>query len=139
MNRKIFILTILLLGLTIYGKSIFQDKMKKMVKEFENIYKINAEIKEPVNIAIFSFNCDRKLQSKGLCNAVREILTHYILFEGKFKVVEREEIEKVFDEWKLNLSGAIEEETAIGLYFFCMLPEYSNSEFCPLIHLQESL
>lgn len=115
MLKKFLLLSIILLSINLQSKSIFQDKMKKMVKEFENVYKIKPEIKEPSNIAVFSFNCEKKLQSKGVGNAVREILTHYILSEGKFKVIEREEIEKVFDEWKLSLSGAIEEETAIKI------------------------
>ncbi len=115
MFKKLFLLFIFLVSISIQGKGIFQDKMKKMVKEFENIYKIESDIVPPVNIAVFSFNCDKKLQNRGIGNAVREILTHYILYEGKFKVVEREELEKIFDEWKLSLSGAIEEETAIKI------------------------
>ncbi len=113
MLRKFLILSFIFLCINLQSKGVFQDKMKKMVKEFENVYKINPELVLPTNIAIFSFYCDKKLQDKGVGNAIREILTHYILYEGKFKVVEREEMEKIFDEWKLSLSGAIEEETAI--------------------------
>uniref|UniRef100_A0A7C4U6X9 FlgO domain-containing protein n=1 Tax=candidate division WOR-3 bacterium TaxID=2052148 RepID=A0A7C4U6X9_UNCW3 len=113
MCKRLCVLLVPFIFFSLFGKDVFQVKMKKMVKEFENVYKIHPEIEQPANIAIFSFNCDKKLEKKGIGNAVREILTYNFLLEGKFKVVERQEIERVFDEWKLSLSGAVEEETAI--------------------------
>ena len=68
---------------------------------------------QKITIAVFPFETTEKLQKNRTNFAVVEILAKKLAQTGTFQLVERTELQRVFDEQKLALSGAIEEETAV--------------------------
>lgn len=118
--KRFIVFTVAIVGLTlifsagkVWAKSEVAPKMKKMAKQFEKVYKIHPDIGIPATVAIFPFRCDKKLAKKGGGIAVAEMLTYHLIKTGSFKVVERMALEKIFEEQKLSLTGAIESKTAI--------------------------
>jgi TolB-like protein len=69
----------------------------------------------PSTLAVFPFQADKKLSDKKVNFAVSEILTKNFLKLGKFKVVERAQLEEVMREQKLGLSGAVDSKTAADI------------------------
>ena len=67
---------------------------------------------EQMNLAVFPFQAEEKLIKKKVDFAMGEILTHHLVKEGSFRLVERHALQKILDEQKLGQTGAVESETA---------------------------
>jgi len=66
-------------------------------------------------LAVFPFQVSDNLSRKRVDLAVEEILTGNLLKTARFTMVERGQLESVFKEQRLSLSGAIESVTAIKI------------------------
>ena len=89
------------------------SKMEKIATRFAQVYTSRPDAAVPVTLAVFPFQTTEKLVKKRVNFAVGEIFTHNLIETGTFKIVERVELEKIFKEQELSLTGAIESETAI--------------------------
>ncbi|HAM39325.1 MAG TPA: hypothetical protein DCP53_08050 [Elusimicrobia bacterium] len=87
--------------------------LKKTVKQFGNVFKLYPDLKPPVPIAIFPFQCEKKLAEKRAGVAVAEILMHQFKEGSSFKIVERMELERILEEQKLSLTGIIATDKAV--------------------------
>jgi len=70
-------------------------KLGKTVKLFENVYKIDSGIVSPATVAVFGFQCGKKLADRGIGFAVAELISHRLVASGNFKVVEREALSRI--------------------------------------------
>lgn len=105
----------LLIGLAVLAFSIatageLDSKMEKVVRRFVEV--CQGKIEAEATLAVFPFQADENLAKKKVDFAVGELLTQKLLQNGKFKLVERIQLQKMLDEQALGLSGAIESETA---------------------------
>lgn len=67
------------------------------------------------SLTVFPLQADEKLSKKRVNFAAGEILTHYLVKGGVFKIVERTQLEEVLKEQKLGLSGAVDSKTAADI------------------------
>lgn len=118
---KIFLSLFVMSGITIYLSAMraeaksneVSSNMAKTVKQFEKVYKLDPDLEKPAVIAVFPFQCEKKLAEKRAGVAVAEILTHELSEAGSFKIVERAELEKILEEQALSLTGVIASNKAI--------------------------
>ena len=87
-------------------------ELKKMAEELARFGNEQFPVQKPT-LAVFPFQSDAKLAAGGKGVAVSQLLSHYIFSERVFTLVERNDVEKIFAEQKLSLSGAIENNTAL--------------------------
>jgi len=66
-------------------------------------------------LAIFQFNCEKKLEERRVGFAVSELMSHRFVADGTFTVVERSEIGRLLQEQRLQASGAVDNDTAVRL------------------------
>jgi len=66
-------------------------------------------------LAIFQFNCEKKLEERRVGFAVSELMSHRFVADGTFTVVERGEIGRLLQEQRLQASGAVDNDTAVKL------------------------
>ena len=74
--------------------------------------------KPPVDkatLAVFQFNCEKKLEERRVGFAVSELMSHRFVADGTFTVVERGELGKLLQEQRLHASGAVDSDTAARL------------------------
>ena len=90
-------------------------KLSKMAKKFAEASSARPGAAVPATITIFPFQTDENLAKKRVNFAASEVFTSQIFKSGKFTVVERTNLEKVLQEQKLGLSGAIETEKAVSV------------------------
>ena len=87
-------------------------KMRSIVKQLRSsAIKNNIDVGH-MTLAVFPFQTDAALMKKRVHIACGELLTLNILEDGFFRIVERTELQKILDEQKLGLTGAVETETA---------------------------
>ena len=66
-------------------------------------------------VAIFKFNCEKKLEERRIGFAVSELMSHRFVADGTFTVVERGEIGRLLQEQRLQASGAVDNDAAVRL------------------------
>ena len=92
--------------------SDIDTKMKVVVTQFAQITQDKITDPAQLTMALFPFQTDEKLAKKRVNLAVVEILTHHLIQDGTFRLVERNELQRILDEQKLGQTGAVESETA---------------------------
>jgi len=110
--KLLMVLLFLPLGLTAAETEVSQ-KLQRSVVLFQNIYKINTALPAPAPTAVLYFGCEPKLAEKGVGKAVAELISNHLLKSGKFKIVEREQLQRVMREQALSLTGAVEDQNAV--------------------------
>ncbi len=91
--------------------SEFDSIAKTLVSNYQT--KIQAE--EIIPISILPFHTNKKLSKQRTGYALAELLTHSFRKYPNFKIVERIELNRIFDELKLNMSGIADPETAVKI------------------------
>ncbi len=66
-------------------------------------------------LAIFSFNTTARLARERVGFAVSELLSHRFVTDPNFVVVERTALNKIFEEQRLQLTGVIDQATAVEI------------------------
>ncbi len=67
-------------------------------------------------LAVFSFNVSRTDSSdQSLGQTLAEMLTTALINHGAYRIIERSQLERVFQEQALGQSGALESETAVAV------------------------
>ena len=106
MNR-IIVLILLISPVFVWAKDASQPNVYKTITS-ELLKDCTGEDKA-VAVAGFSYSDGRDSHDGGV---VAERITTELVKAKKFKVIERKEIEKVFEELKLHRSGAIDSDSA---------------------------
>lgn len=88
------------------------SKLGKMAQKFADTYSSRPGAVVPAPTAIFPLQTDENLAKRRVNFAATEVFTSQMLKSGKFKIVERTDLEKVLQEQRLSLSGAIETDKA---------------------------
>lgn len=108
----------LLLILTSVVSTAFCESKAVMVE----LNKIAASISHDIQqnqgdrkptLAVFPFQAEERLASRGTGVAVSQLLSHYIFVNRGVILVERSELSKVLEEQKLGLTGVIENDMAL--------------------------
>jgi len=85
-------------------------RIDKIVKRF--VEASPGKVEGQATLAIFPFQTDEKLAKKRVGFAVSELLTYRLFQCGKFKLVERTQLQSVLKEQALGQTGVIERMTA---------------------------
>lgn len=93
--------------------SVVRQKLAGIARDLASGYRNSSPAGTNPSLAIFTFNTSAELQKKRIGFAVAETLSHELAKTGDFKLVERAELNRVFDELRLNLSGATDPQTAL--------------------------
>lgn len=103
-----FALTAILFSNTYAGElnSKMEGSVKRLVKETD------AKELSGLGLAVFPFQTDDALAKKRVDFAVSELFMEEFHKTGKFKLIERSQLDAVLKEQKLGLSGAVDTETA---------------------------
>lgn len=72
-------------------------------------------VQQKATLAVFQFNCDAQLEKRRVGFAVSELMSHRLVADGTFTVVERGEIGKLLQEQRLQASGAVDNDVAVRL------------------------
>jgi TolB-like protein len=88
-------------------------EMEKIAKQFSD-FRTDRYENQPT-LAVIPFQAEEKLAKRGIGLAISEMLTAKIFNMKSYKVVERAELKKVFDEQKLGLSGVVDSNNAIAV------------------------
>jgi TolB-like protein len=92
--------------------SQIDNKMQRIVEQLLRAASQKEIETDRIILAVFPFQAEENLVKKRVHFAVGEILTHHLVKEGTFRLVERNELQKIFDEQKLGQTGVVESETA---------------------------
>lgn len=117
--KKIIVYAILVVGFFTILKTDcllageLSSKLGKIANKFEKTCKENSTDFTQATIAVFPFQCDSKLKKKRIDVAAAQILTTKLIETGSFKIVERTQLNKLLEEQRLGLTGAIETNSAV--------------------------
>ncbi|HBL16666.1 MAG TPA: hypothetical protein DD417_07905 [Elusimicrobia bacterium] len=88
-------------------------RLDAMTKTLVSGYRAKQTAPQSVSLAVLPLNCQERLAKEHVGVAVSELLTHHFVRGGAFVVVERSALNKVLEEQKLQMSGAIDAESAV--------------------------
>ncbi|MDO8803204.1 MAG: FlgO family outer membrane protein [Elusimicrobiota bacterium] len=89
--------------------------LDKMAKELVSAYQTANPKKQKTTMAILPFNTSEELAKRKTGNALAELLTHSFRKYPNFALVERVDLNKIFSELKLNMSGAVDQDEALKI------------------------
>ena len=89
------------------------DKLRRISQGLTADYQAKNPSAGKAPLAVFPFSCSEKLEAERVGFAMSELLTHYFNTGAAFTVVERSLLTKVLEEQKLQLSGAIDPDSAV--------------------------
>jgi len=95
--------------------SEISGRLDKMVRSLSEGHKSRRPEAQKETLAVFNLNSSEKLTKEKVGFALSELLTQRFVRAGSFVVVERQELRRVFEEAKLQLTGAIDPQTAVEL------------------------
>lgn len=94
--------------------SVLSEKLGNMTRSLVSGYKTaRPSAAGRQTAAIFTFNAPDKLQKQRVGFAVSEFLTHHLVNDQTFTIVERSELAKVMGEQRLHVTGAVDPATAV--------------------------
>ena len=89
-------------------------KLSKLSEFLIKEYRVKIGNEKSI-IAIFPFNTDERLSKQRVGFAISEMMSHKFISSDIFIVAERTELGRLITEQKLQVSGAVENETAVKL------------------------
>jgi len=109
--KKIFLLFIIsLFSLNIKANAEISDSASELKKDLTKKF-FEKEIKKPVKIAVIKFNnLDESSQKANAGEVFSSALIQEFIKDKDFVVIERNKLEDIFKELRLNLSGAVDEK-----------------------------
>ena len=114
--RIFFIFSVLILSVQLNLKAAdLSSELDTVAKTLVSNYQTKISTKEIVTISILPFHTNKKLSKQRTGYALAELLTHSFRKYPNFKIVERIELNRIFDELKLNMSGIADPETAVKI------------------------
>ncbi|MDO8806281.1 MAG: FlgO family outer membrane protein [Elusimicrobiota bacterium] len=87
--------------------------LDKMAKDLVSAYQTAYPKKQKTTMAVLPFHTSDELAKRKVGNALAELLTHSFSKYPNFKLVERVDINKIFSELKLSMSGVGDPEEAL--------------------------
>lgn len=84
-----------------------------MAVTLQTAYAKSQAAKEKPTAAVFTFGTSKESAKQRIGFAVSEIFTHQLSRNGTFSLLEREDINRVLGELKLNMSGVTEQSDAM--------------------------
>jgi len=109
--KKIFLLFIIsLFSLNIKANAEILDSASELKKDLTKKF-FEKEIKKPVRIAVIKFNnLDESSKKANAGEVFSSALIQEFIKDKDFVVIERNKLEDIFKELRLNLSGAVDEK-----------------------------
>lgn len=95
------------------GQSEVSAKLGKMADTLISAYGKTPEAFKKPKAAILTFNTSKDLEKRRIGFAVSEILSHNLAEKGSFVLLERTELNRVFEELKLNMAGVTNQADAL--------------------------
>ena len=95
------------------GQSEISAKLGKMADTLIVAYDKTPGALEKPKAAVMTFNTSKELEKQRIGFAVSEILSHNLAEKGSFVLLERTELNRVFDELKLNMAGVTNQADAL--------------------------
>jgi len=114
--RKLFLL---LAALILLDKPVMAEgtdissKLDQLSKDLVSSYRVAHPGYGKTKAAVFEFTCSKELEQKRIGFAVAELLTHHMAKNSDFYLLERMELNKLFAELKLSMSGAVSPDDAL--------------------------
>jgi TolB-like protein len=97
------------------NKTLMEQIEKSSAKESNLNYKVPTAGELPY-IAVFTFeDTNEEEDREGLGKTISEMLTTALIQSNRFQVLERSQLDKILEEQALELTGAIDEETAVDV------------------------
>ncbi len=72
-----------------------------------------APLERPA-VVVFTFSTAKGLEKQRIGFAVSELLSHQLAKTGRFRLLERAELNRVLEELKLSMSGAVDQDDALN-------------------------
>ncbi len=94
-------------------QSELSTSLTNLTNELVSSYQKNNPLNEKEKIVVFQFSSSKELEAKRVGFAVSELLAHIITKDSNFIVMERMELNQLFKELKLNMSGAVSPDDAL--------------------------
>lgn len=95
------------------GQSEISVKLGKLADTLVAAYGKTPGALEKPKAAVLTFNTSKELEKRRIGFAVSEILSHNLAGKGSFVLLERTELNRVFDELKLNMAGVTNQADAL--------------------------
>lgn len=114
--RKLFLL---LAALTLLNTPVIAEgtdisaKLDQLSKDLVSSYRAAHPGDGKVKAAVLEFTGSKELERKRIGFAVAELLTHHMAKNSDFHLLERMELNKLFAELKLSMSGAVSNDEAL--------------------------
>lgn len=96
-----------------YANNKVTGEMERMSRQFSDA-RTTINVDQPT-LTVLPFQAEKKLLERGIGIAISEMLTAYLIQTKSYKIVERAELNRLLEEQKLGLTGAIETNTAIAV------------------------
>ena len=114
---RIFILSLILISFSQLNLKAadLSFELDTIAKTLVSNYQTKISTEEITAISILPFHTNKKLSKQRTGYALAELLTHSFRKYSQFKIVERIELNRIFDELKLNMSGIADPETAVKI------------------------
>lgn len=95
--------------------SEISKRLDKIVKDLGETHKAKRPEVRKESLAVFDLNSSEKLTREKVGFAISELLTQRFVKTETFVVVERAQLHKVFEEQKLQQTGAMDPKTAVDV------------------------
>jgi len=109
---------LILISLVVFSGNVYagaaSSKLSALADSLIKGYTAKAGASKAV-LAVFPLYCEGKLEKQRVGFAASEIMSHRFVSNGAFTVLERSELGKLLSEQKLQVSGAVDNETAVKL------------------------
>ncbi|MCK5106339.1 MAG: hypothetical protein KAQ76_02150, partial [Elusimicrobiales bacterium] len=102
---RIFILSLILISFSQLNLKAadLSFELDTIAKTLVSNYQTKISTEEITAISILPFHTNKKLSKQRTGYALAELLTHSFRKYSQFKIVERIELNRIFDELKLNM------------------------------------
>lgn len=97
-----------------YAASAVSKKLAGTAKKISADAKLPEGQQKPA-VAVLPFNAASGLAKRNIGTAFTEMLTHHLVTAGKFRVIERIEQERLLQEQKFQMTGAVDSTTAVQM------------------------
>lgn len=97
------------------ASSVISRKINKVAQGLVKDYKAKRPGTATAPIAVFSLNSSKALARRGVGYALSELLMPHFVKSSDFIVVERTALNKVLEEQRLQITGAIDSHTAVRI------------------------
>jgi len=97
------------------NRALIEQIEQSSVKESILNYRVSTVSELPC-IAVFTFeDTNDEEDREGLGKTISEMLTTALIQSNRFQVLERSQLDKILEEQALELTGAVDEETAVDV------------------------